>query len=69
MTTNEEFDKATEKLEDMKEVVVKFRRKDSDKFEGQSKRSTVWFNLDHEFFKETFLHLNQTSIKLYEKDI
>ena len=34
----------------MKEAVVAIRRKDSDKFEGQSKVSTVWFNLDNEFF-------------------
>ena len=34
---NKYFDKGTEKLEDMKEAVVKIRRKDSDKFVGQSK--------------------------------
>ena len=49
ITTNEEVDKGTEKLEDMKQAVVKIRRKDSDKFWGQSKESTLWFNLDHEF--------------------
>ena len=47
---DEEVDKGTEKLENMKEAVVKIRSKDSDKFEGQSKGSIGWFNLDCEFF-------------------
>ena len=38
----------------MKEAVVTIYRKDSDKFEGQSKVSTGWFNLDIEFFKRKF---------------
>ena len=49
ITTNEEVDKGTEKLEYMREAVVTIRRKDSDKFEGHSKGSTGWFNIDHEF--------------------
>ena len=54
----------------MKEAVFTIRRKDSDKFEVQSKGSTGWFNPDPEFSKIKFLHLNQNSIKnLYEKDI
>ena len=54
----------------MKEAVITTRRKDLDNFEGQSKGSTVWFNIDHEFKKKIyFLHLNQTSIIFYEKDI
>ena len=32
----------------MKEAVITTRSKDLDNFEGQSKGSTVWFNLDHE---------------------
>ena len=40
ITKNEEVDKSTEKLEDMKEAVVKILKKDSDNFEGQSKGST-----------------------------
>ena len=48
ITKNEEFDKGTVKLEEMKEVVVTIRRKDSDKFEGQSKASIGWFNLGHD---------------------
>ena len=48
---NEEVEKSTEKLEDTKKAVVTIRRKDSDKFEGQYKGSTGWFNLDHEFLK------------------
>ena len=51
ITTKEEVDKGTERLEYMKEAVVTIRRKDSDKYEGQSKRYTGWFNLDHEFQK------------------
>ena len=49
ITTNKEVDKGTEKLENMIEVVVRICRKDSDKFEGQYKGSTRWFNIDHEF--------------------
>ena len=30
----------------MKEAVVTIRKKNSDKFDGQSKGSTGWFNLD-----------------------
>ena len=37
--TNEEVEKGTGKLEDMKDAVVTIRRKDSDKFEVQSKGS------------------------------
>ena len=48
ITTNQDVDKGNEKLEYMKEAVVTIRRKDSDKFEGQSKGSTGWFNLDNE---------------------
>ena len=49
--TNKDVDKGTERLEYMKEEVVIICIKDSDKFEGQSKGSTGWFNLDHEFLK------------------
>ena len=38
----------------VKEAVIIIRRKDSYKFEGQSKGYTGWFNLDHEFLKRTF---------------
>ena len=50
VTTSEEVDKVTEKLEEMKEAVVTICSKDLDKFEGNFKVSTGWFNLDHEFF-------------------
>ena len=50
ITKNEEVDKGTEKLEDTKEALVTICRKYSDNFEGHSKGSTGWFNLDHEFF-------------------
>ena len=49
ITTNEDVDKGTEKLEYMKQAVVPIHRKYSDKFKGQSKESTGWFNLDIEF--------------------
>ena len=44
-----DFDKGTEELEDTKQAVVTIRSEDSDKFEGQSKGSTGWFNIDSEF--------------------
>ena len=47
--TSEEVEKGTKNLDDMKEAVVTIRRKDLDNFEGQSKGSTGWFNIDHEF--------------------
>ena len=54
ITTNEDVDKGTEKLEYMKKAVVTIRRNNSDKFEGQSKESTGWFNLDCEFLERKF---------------
>ena len=54
ITTSEEVDNGYEKLEDMKEAVVTISKKDSDKFEVQSKVSTAWFNIDHEFKKQFF---------------
>ena len=55
VTTSEEVDKGTKHLYDMNEAVVMIRGKDLDKFEGQSKGSIGWFNLDHEFLKRKFL--------------
>ena len=40
IATNEDVEKGSENLEYMKEAVVTIRRKDSDKFEYQSKGST-----------------------------
>ena len=54
IATNEEVDKGSEKLEDMKEAVVTICESYSDNFEGQSKGSTPWFNIDHELKKESF---------------
>ena len=68
-TKNEEVEKGYEKLEDMKEVVVTIRRKCSYKFECQSKGSIGQFNPDDEFLKESFILLNQTSIKNFMKII
>ena len=70
ITTNQEVGKDTEKLEDTNEAVVKIRKKDSDKFEGQYKGSTGWFNLNHEFKKIKVSKLEPEFYrKLYEKDI
>ena len=52
----------------MKEVVVTIFRKDLDNFEGQYKRSSYWFNLDHEFLKRKFSTLEPDFYNLYEKD-
>ena len=38
-------------MEYTKKAVVTIIRKDSDKFVGQYKGYTRWFNLDHEFLK------------------
>ena len=40
ITINEEVDKGTKSLDDMKQTVLTIRKKDSDKFKGQSKGST-----------------------------
>ena len=54
----------------MKEAVVIIRRKDSDKFEGQSKGSTGCFNIYREFFKRNFSTLGpEFYLKLNENDI
>ena len=42
--------KGTDELEDMKQVVVKFCRKDLYQFEGQSKGYEGWIKLDSGFF-------------------
>ena len=69
ITTNKEVDKGAKKLEYMKEAVVTIRRKDSDKVEGQSKVSTGWFNLDHEFLKGNFSILEPDFYKNFMKSI
>ena len=54
----------------MYEVVVTIRRKDSYEFEGQSKGSTGWFNLDHDFLKRNDSTLEPDLYRnLYERDI
>ena len=67
--TSEEVDKVTKKLEDTKEAVVTIYRKDSDKFEGQYKGSTGWFNLDHDYFKRKFSTLEPDLYKNFMKRI
>ena len=64
ITTSEEVDKGTEKLEDMKEAVVTICRRNSDKFKGQYKGPTRWFNLDREFLERNFSTLEP---ELYKK--
>ena len=68
VTQSEKVDKGIKNLDYMKEVVVTIHRKYLDNFEGKSKGSTGWFNLDI-FFKESFLHLNRTSIENFMKSI
>ena len=51
----------------IKDSVVTIRRKDLDKFWGQFRKSTVWFNIDVEFLKN--LRIIQNSIKRIEKGI
>ena len=54
----------------MKEAVIVIYRKGSYKFQGQSKGSTGWFNLDNEFLKQKCYTLELDFYKkLYEKDI
>ena len=52
VTPIEEVEKVTKTLDDIKEPVVKIHKKDLDKFQGQSTRSTVWFNIHHEWFEK-----------------
>ena len=54
VTTIQEVEKGTRKLEGMKESVIVICRKYSDKFDGYSKGSIVWFNIDHECFLRNF---------------
>ena len=49
--------------------LLKLLMRFTDKFEGQSKGSTGYFNLDIEYLKRKILHLNQTSIKTFMKRI
>ena len=54
----------------MKETVVTIHRKDSNTFEGQSKGSTGWFYIDHEFLKIQISTLEPDLYgRLYEKSI
>ena len=62
VTTSEEVHEGNKKQDDTKQAVITIYRKYSDNFQGQSKGSTGWSNLDHEFLKIEFLHLNWTSI-------
>ena len=63
VTPRKKVEKGNKIFDDTEEPVVTTRRKDLDNFEGQSIRSTCWFNLDHEWLKRKFIHLNWTSTK------
>ena len=49
VTSSEEVEKGTNILNDMGYPVVTIRIKGLDNFQGQSIRSTGWFNFDHEW--------------------
>ena len=49
VTTSGEVDKGIKKLDVMKETVVTILRKYLYNFEGQSKESTCWLNIDNQF--------------------
>ena len=66
-TTSEQVDKGSETFEDTKESVFTIRRKDSDKFEGQSKGYTGWLNPDHEFLKIRFSTLEPDFNNIFMK--
>ena len=67
--TNEEVEKGIGKTEYTKEALFKIRWNNSDKFEGQSKGSTGWFNLDHEFLKVNVSILEPDFYKNFMKSI
>ena len=68
--STKDVDKGTDELAYMKKAVVKILRKGLDKFEGQSKGSTVWFKLDNGFFKTKFTSINSEFYKeLFLKNI
>ena len=69
VTLSEDFDKGNNNFDDMEEPVSTIHRKYLDNFEGHSIGSTGWFNLDHEWLKRNFLHLNRTSVKNFLKRI
>ena len=48
VTPSDYDEKGTNILNDVEESVVTIRRKDLDKFQGQSAKSTGWLNLDQD---------------------
>ena len=57
VTPNEEVEKQTIKLDDIKEAVFMICRKNLDNFQDQSTGSTDWFNIDCEWLKEMYYTL------------
>ena len=51
VTTIQEIDKDSKKLDDKKEAVATICKKYLYNFGGRSKRLKDWFNLDHDFLK------------------
>ena len=49
----------------MKEAVVTIRRKDLDNFEGSSKGSTGWFDIDNDFLRGKFSTLEPDFYTLF----
>ena len=52
VTPNEEVEKQTIRLDDIKEAVFMICRKNLDNFQDQSTGSTDWFNIDCEWLKK-----------------
>ena len=71
VTPSEEVEKWAKTLDDIEDPVVTIRREDLDNFQGQSTRSTRWFNFDNEWLKgnastlelEFYTKLKKTNIK------
>ena len=53
----------------MRESVVPIRREYLDNFWGESKGSTGWLNLYHEFFKKKLYTWTGLLLNLFEKEI
>ena len=54
VTPSEEVDKVNKIFDDMKEAVVKIRRKDLDNFDWKSIGSKGWFKLEHDLKRKLF---------------
>ena len=66
VTPNEDFFKVTNILNYIEDPVHMIRGKDLDTFQGQSIRSTGWFNTDHEWLERKFFTLEPDFYKKIE---